>query len=60
VLFPDSPVAFVFSTGASSQDPLQKDFMRDLNFLAHRPSFSAPDHAERAAEPSLTDASLDR
>ena len=33
VLFPDSPVAFVFSTGASNQDPLQKDFMQDLNFL---------------------------
>jgi len=33
VLFPDSPVAFVFSTGASTQDPLQKDFMQDLNFL---------------------------
>ncbi len=33
VLYPDSPVAFVFSTGASNQDPLQKDFMQDLNFL---------------------------
>ena len=33
VLFPDSPVAFVFSTGASNKDPLQKDFMQDLNFL---------------------------
>lgn len=33
VLFPDSPVAFVFSTGASNQNPLQKDFMQDLDFL---------------------------
>jgi hypothetical protein len=34
VLFPDSPTAFVFSTGASNQDPLQKDWMQDLNFLS--------------------------
>lgn len=34
VLYPDSPVAFVFSTGASNQDPLQKDFMQDLDFLS--------------------------
>ena len=33
VLYPDSPVAFVFSTGASNQDPLQKDWMMDLNYL---------------------------
>lgn len=33
VLYPDSPVAFVFSTGASNKDPLQKDFMQDLDFL---------------------------
>ncbi len=33
VLYPDSPVSFVFSTGASNQDPLQKDFMQDLDFL---------------------------
>ena len=33
VLYPDSPVAFVFSTGASNQNPLQKDFMQDLDFL---------------------------
>ena len=34
VLYPDSPVAFVFSTGASNQNPLQKDFMQDLDFLS--------------------------
>lgn len=33
VLFPDSPVQFIFSTGASNSDPLQKDFMNDLEFL---------------------------
>jgi hypothetical protein len=33
ILFPNSPVAFVFSTGASNQDPLQKDWMHDLDFL---------------------------
>ena len=32
VVFPDSPVAFVFSTSASNQNPLQKDFMSDLDF----------------------------
>ncbi len=34
VLFPDSPVAFVFSTGTSNQNPLQKDWMHDLDFLS--------------------------
>lgn len=34
LLYPDSPVAFVFSTGASNQDPLQKDWMMDLNYLS--------------------------
>lgn len=34
VLYPDSPVAFVYSTGASNQDPLQKDWMMDLNFIS--------------------------
>ncbi len=34
VLYPDSPVAFVFSTGASANDPLQKDWMMDLNFIS--------------------------
>lgn len=30
VLFPDSPVAYVYSTSASNTDPLQKDFMQQL------------------------------
>ena len=34
MLFPDSPVSFVYSTGASNQDPLQKDWMMDLNWLS--------------------------
>jgi hypothetical protein len=34
VLYPDSPVAFVFSTSASNTDPLQKDFMMDIDFLS--------------------------
>lgn len=34
VLFPNSPVAFVFSTGASNQNPLQKDHMMDLKMLS--------------------------
>ncbi len=35
VLYPDSPVAFVFSTGASNQDPVQKDWMMDLKWLSN-------------------------
>jgi hypothetical protein len=34
VLSPDSPVGFVFSTSASNSDPLQKDFMMDLDFIS--------------------------
>jgi len=34
VLYPDSPVAFVYSTSASNTNPLQKDFMMDLAFLS--------------------------
>ncbi len=33
VVYPTSPVSFVFSTGASNTNPLQKDFMNDLDFL---------------------------
>ena len=35
VLFPDSPVSFVYSTGTSNQDPLQKDWMMDLHYLSN-------------------------
>lgn len=34
LLWPTSPVAFVFSTGASNQNPLQKDWMMDLKYLS--------------------------
>jgi hypothetical protein len=34
VLFPDSPVAFFYSTSTSNQDPLQKDHMMDGDFLS--------------------------
>ncbi|OGV78350.1 MAG: hypothetical protein A3K19_20355 [Lentisphaerae bacterium RIFOXYB12_FULL_65_16] len=34
VLFPDSSTGFVFSTSASNTDPLQKDFMCNINFLS--------------------------
>ncbi len=34
LLYPNSPVAFVFSTGASNQNPLQKDWMMDLNWIS--------------------------
>jgi hypothetical protein len=35
LLYPNSPVAFVYSTGASANDPLQKDWMMDLNWLSN-------------------------
>ncbi|PLX78231.1 MAG: hypothetical protein C0616_14975, partial [Desulfuromonas sp.] len=35
VVYPNSPVAFVFSTGASNQNPLQKDWMMDLDYLTN-------------------------
>ena len=31
LLFPDSPVAFVYSTGTNNNDPLQKDWMTQLD-----------------------------
>ncbi len=32
VIWPDSPIRFVYSTGASNQDALQKDWMMDLEY----------------------------
>jgi hypothetical protein len=32
VVYPDSPIAFAYSTSASNTNPLQKDFMQDLKF----------------------------
>ena len=61
ILFPDSPVAFVFSTGASNQDPLQKDFMQDLNFLTLADPITFGDVVTPSGVPRLefTDQSLD-
>ena len=33
LVYPDSPVSFVYTTGASNQDPLQKDHMMDLSYV---------------------------
>ncbi len=43
VLYPDSPVGFVFSTSASATDPLQKDYMTDLDFLTENDPISFGD-----------------
>jgi len=61
VLFPDSPVAFVFSTGASNQDPLQKDFMQDLNFLTLADPITFGDVVTPSGVPRIefTDVNLD-
>lgn len=34
ILFPDSPVGFIFSTSTSNNDPLQKDFMTDIEYIS--------------------------
>jgi hypothetical protein len=34
VVYPNSPIAFMFSTGASNQDPLQKDLMANINYIS--------------------------
>jgi hypothetical protein len=61
VLFPDSPVAFVFSTGTSNQDPLQKDFMQDLNFLTLADPITFGDIVTPSGRPRLefTDQNLE-
>jgi hypothetical protein len=61
VVYPDSPIAFVFSTGASNQDPLQKDFMQDLNFLSLADPITFGDIIIPNGRPLIdfTDANLD-
>jgi hypothetical protein len=61
VLYPDSPVAFVFSTGASANDPLQKDWMMDLNFLSLADPITFGDIVRPDGYPIIefTDSSLD-
>ena len=49
LLYPDSPIAFVFSTSASNTDPLQKDFMKDFWTSSRSPT---PSHS--ATSSSLT------
>ena len=60
LLFPDSPVAFVFTTGASNQDPLQKDHMMDLNFITSNDPITFGDVVTPSGLPSIefTDADL--
>jgi hypothetical protein len=60
VLHPDDPVAFVYSTGASNNDPLQKDHMMDLNFLTLFDPITFGDIVYPNGQPVIefTDASL--
>ncbi|MBC2717580.1 MAG: hypothetical protein HF978_19925 [Desulfobacteraceae bacterium] len=53
VLFPDSPVGFIFSTSASNTDPLQKDFMADLDFLTLNDPITFGDLVEPNGDPIL-------
>jgi hypothetical protein len=60
LLFPDSPVAFVYTTGASNQDPLQKDHMMDLGYLSASDPITFGDVVTPSGAPSIefTDAVL--
>ncbi|UCG77246.1 MAG: lamin tail domain-containing protein [Nitrospirota bacterium] len=60
VLWPDSPVAFVYSTGASNQDPLQKDHMMDLNYISNSDPITFGDIVYPNGKPIIefTDSSL--
>jgi hypothetical protein len=60
VLYPDSPVAFVYSTSASNTNPLQKDFMMDLEFLSLADPIQFGDTVTPSGIPSIdfTDSDL--
>jgi hypothetical protein len=53
VLFPDSAVGFVFSTSSSNTNPLQKDFMADLEFLTLNDPINFGDIIKSNGEPEL-------
>ncbi|MFC1837613.1 C25 family cysteine peptidase [Thermodesulfobacteriota bacterium] len=61
VLFPDSPVGFVFSTSTSNEDPLQKDWMMDLNYISDNDPITFGDVVIINGEPKLkfVDSSLE-
>ncbi len=61
VVYPDSPVGFVYSTSNSNTDPLQKDFMMDLDFLTTADPITFGDVVILNGEPKLefVDASLE-
>jgi hypothetical protein len=60
LLFPDSPVAFVYTTGASNQDPLQKDHMMELNYLSSSDPITFGDVVTPSGLPTIdfTDSAL--
>ena len=53
LLFPDSPVAFVYTTGASNQDPLQKDHMMDLNYVSSNDPITFGDVVTPSGVPTI-------
>jgi hypothetical protein len=53
VMYPDSPVGFVFSTSASNTNPLQKDFMMDLDFLSLNDPITFGDVVKANGEPDI-------
>ena len=59
VLFPDSPVGFIFSTSNSNTDPLQKDFMADLDFLSLNDPINFGDIVNPNGDPELHFADAD-
>ncbi|HEX9186594.1 MAG TPA: C25 family cysteine peptidase [Vicinamibacteria bacterium] len=53
LLYPDTPVAFVFTTGASNQDPLQKDHMMDLDYTGPNQPVTFGDLVTPSGAPSI-------
>jgi hypothetical protein len=53
LLFPDTPVAFVFTTGTSNQDPLQKDHMMELDYTGSNQPITFGDLVAPSGVPSI-------
>ena len=53
VMYPDSPVAYVYTTSASNTDPLQKDHMMDLKFLSLTDPIQFGDTVTPNGQPSI-------
>jgi hypothetical protein len=53
ILFPDSPVSYVYTTSASNTDPLQKDHMMDLKLISLTDPIQFGDVVTPSGQPSI-------